>query len=325
MRAPPRRIFVAAQLLAAGIVLYFVGRALADQWAAFRHQPLEARLNWWHIGASGALVLGTHALLVQTWRLMIRAWGGGAELTFWGAARIWSVSSFGKYIPGKVWQISAMATMATRAGVSAVVSTGSALLGTIINIACGIGIVLVFGWQWLEQIRPEARVVAIVILALSLLGLVLLPFLVPRMNELVARITGRLIAFQPPPPRIITVAILGNLLAWATYGVAFMWLVSGMLGASAGAPWQYVAIYAASYVVGYLAFFLPGGIGAREAVMAVLMTSLGLATPKQALLVAGASRVWLTLLEIVPGVLFVARDVARRRTARNVPTDVPTQ
>jgi MFS family permease len=222
-------------------------------------------------------------------------------------------------VPGKIWQISAMATMATRAGVSGVVSTGSAMLSTIINIACGLAIVLVFGWRWLEEVRPEARTIAIVLLGLALLGLLLLPFLVPRLNQLAAKLTGRLIAFQAPPVRIVVVAILGNLLAWAMYGIAFMWLVSGVLGTARGEVWQYVAVYAASYVVGYLAFFLPGGIGAREAVMAVMLTSLGLAIPKQSLLVAGASRVWLTLLEIVPGLLFVARDVARRRSSKPAP------
>lgn len=296
---------------------------LVRQWLAVRAQPLEADVHWLHIAASGVLVLGTHALLVQTWRLMLRAWG--AEMSFWSAARVWSVSNLGKYVPGKIWQITAMAAMATRAGVSAVVSTGSALLGTIINIACGIAIVVVVGWNWLDRIRDDARVVAMVLLGLCVLGLLALPFLVPRLNAIVARMTGRLVAFEAPPARIIVVAIAGNLLAWIMYGLAFMWLVSGVLGESAGAPWQYIAVYAASYVVGYLVLFLPGGIGVREGVMAVLLTSLSLATPKQALLVAGASRIWLTLLEIVPGLLFVAHDAARRRPTDRLPEDVPTQ
>jgi hypothetical protein len=321
LRAPPRRIFLVAQLLAAAILLVLIGRVLTSQWLAVRAQPLEADVRWWDIVASGVLVLGTHALLVQTWRSMIRAWG--AEMTFWSAARVWSVSSFGKYVPGKIWQITAMAAMATRAGVSAVVSTGSALLGTIINIACGIAIVLLIGWRWLDQIRPEARTVAIVLVGLALLGLLALPFLVPRLNAVIARMTGRLVAFEAPPARITLVAIAGNLLAWGMYGVAFMWLVGGVIGESPGSPWQYIAVYAASYVSGYLVLFLPGGIGVREGVMAVLLTSLALATPKQALLVAGTSRLWLTLLEIVPGLLFVAHDAARRRPSDKLPTDVP--
>jgi uncharacterized membrane protein YbhN (UPF0104 family) len=63
-----------------------------------------------------------------------------------------------------------------------------------------------------------------------------------------------------------------------------------------------------------LFLFLPGGIGPREGVMVVLLTGLHLNTPKQALLIAVASRVWLTVLEIVPGLLFLIHDFARKRS-----------
>ena len=42
------------------------------------------------------------------------------------AARIWTVSNLGKYLPGKVWAIAGMALMARQAGVSPAAATGSA-------------------------------------------------------------------------------------------------------------------------------------------------------------------------------------------------------
>lgn len=304
MKAPPRSVIVAAQLIAAALLLYFVGRSLAHQWVAFRDQPLEIRPNWTYIAASGALVLGTHALLVQTWRMLLRAWN--ASLPFWPAARIWCISNLGKYIPGKIWQVTAMGTMAHRAGVSAVVSTGSAVLSTIINIACGIALVLGLGWEWLNLLREDARVLAVGLLTLAVLGLCALPFILPRLGAIVSRMTNRVVEVASPPPRVILMAIAANLIAWVLYGVAFLWLVRGVLGDAPGPAWGYVAVYCASYVVGYLFFVVPGGIGPREAVMVSLLTSLALATPKEALLVAATSRVWLTILEIAPGFAFMA-------------------
>ena len=321
MRAPRRRIFLAAQLIAAALLAWFIGRTLAAQWAAFRAQPLTVTPRWEHIAAGSAMILGAHMVLVQTWRLMVRSWG--ADMPFWTAARVWSVSNLGKYLPGRIWQITAMAAMATRAGVAAVVSTGSAVLGTIINIACGIAVVLVIGWRWIDQIREDARIAAIALLALVVIAILSLPFLLPRLNAIAARLTGRLIAFEAPPGRIVVTGIVGNLLSWLMYGIAFMWLVSGVLGESPGSPWLYVAVNAAAYVLGYIVLFLPAGLGVREGAMAVLLTSLGLATPKQALLVAVASRVWLTLLEIIPALLFVALDAARRNRSAKIPRDVP--
>ena len=63
--------------------------------------------------------------------------------------------------------------------------------------------------------------------------------------------------------------------------------------------------FAASYIVGYLALFLPGGIGVREAVFIALMKdSIGIG-PAAAL--AAVSRIVLTINEVgaaVPFLLF---------------------
>jgi hypothetical protein len=307
LRAPPRRILLAAQVVAAALLFFFIGREIVRQWTTFRSQPLEADPRWWDLVASGALVLLAHALLVQTWRLLMGAGGVGAALPFWTAARIWSVASLAKYVPGKIWQITTMGTMAHQAGVSPVVSTGSALLSTIINIASGIALVLGLGWGWLDVVRGDARYAAIALLVLAVLGLLALPWVIPRLGAITAKLTGRPSDLAAPPPRIILAAIVGNVLAWVLYGIAFLWVVRGVLGTAPGALWLYVAVYTASYVVGYLFFLVPGGIGPREAVMYELLTALHLATPKQALLVAAASRIWLTILEIAPGLIFMAR------------------
>ncbi|HJQ22166.1 MAG TPA: hypothetical protein VJ867_17645, partial [Gemmatimonadaceae bacterium] len=164
--------------------------------------------------------------------------------------------------------------------------------------------------------------VALVILAAA--GLLALPWVLPRVSSLAARMTGRPVDVQSPPPRSIAAAVVGNLLAWLFYGVAFMWLVGGVLGEAAGATWQYIAVFTASYVVGYLVLILPGGIGPREGVMMAMLTSFQLATPKQALLVAGASRVWLTILELVPGIVFLAISRARRAPPASQAPRAPT-
>jgi uncharacterized membrane protein YbhN (UPF0104 family) len=188
----------------------------------------------------------------------------------------------------------------------------------VLNIATGLAIVLLLGWRWLDLIAPNARAVAIALIVIAAAGLLLLPFVLARFGTWVGRALGREVQLGAPPARTILVATVGNAVAWLLYGIAFMWLVRGIIGDAPGATWQYVAVYTASYVVGYLVLIAPGGIGVREGVMVSLLSSLGLATPKQALLIAGASRVWLTILEIVPGVLFLAQDIARRRS--NKPT-----
>jgi len=322
LRALRRRIFLAAQVLAAALLIFFIGRELAHQWSAFRAQPLEADLRVTDILVSGAIVLGTYALLVQTWRVLLA--GTGDSLPFWRAARIWSVSNLWRYVPGKVWQIGAMSALAQRENVSAVSAAGTAILSTILNIATGLALVLLLGWRWLDEWNSGAHPLAIGLLTLAVAGLLALPYALPRVSALAARLSGRDVQLRAPPTWAIVVAIVGNVLSWLLYGLAFLWLVRGLLGTAAGAPWQYIAVFTASYIVGYLFLFLPGGIGPREIVMLGLLTSLGLATPKQAALVTAASRIWLTFLELVPGLLFLARDRVQRRPSITPPPDVST-
>lgn len=312
MKLPPRKVLRAAQLAAALVVLFFVARTLAGQWRDFRAQPLETDVSWPLILASGALVLATYALLIQTWRLLI----GSARhrLPFMAAARVWNIANLGKYVPGKIWQITALGAMAASAGVPAASATSAAILGTLLNIVTGVALVLGLGWSWLELLRADARNIAIVLVSLAALGLAALPLVIGHLNTWLARFnaSGGSAQLEAPDAATLGLAIAGNVIAWALYGIAFFWLVRGVIGAAPGPAWVYVAVYAASYIVGYLFFFIPGGIGPREAVMVSLLASLGLLTPKQALLTAAVSRVWITILELIPGLIFLASGAARR-------------
>jgi uncharacterized membrane protein YbhN (UPF0104 family) len=264
-------------------------------------------------------VLLSYVILIQTWRLMLEAWDStqARALTFMESARIWSVSNLGRYVPGKVWQIMSMSAMAARAGVSPVASAGSALLNTVVNIAVGISISLGLGWSWLKLFGPNARLVAILLAVVAGAMIATLPWLLPSLSSAASRISGRTISLGNPPYRVLWVGVVGNIVAWTLYGVGFQLLTAGVLGGATGALWQYIAVFTASYIVGYLFLFLPGGIGPREGTMAVLMTALQLANAKQALVVAVASRIWLTVLEIVPGLLFWASDATRRKQTSN--------
>jgi hypothetical protein len=104
-------------------------------------------------------------------------------------------------------------------------------------------------------------------------------------------------------------------ISWVAYGVAFQFFVRGILGSDAGGVLSYIAVYAASYIIGFLALFAPGGAVVRESALVTGMVKLGLSSRPDALAVAIASRLWLTVLELIPGLFFIAvRKPAPRPT-----------
>ena len=105
------------QLALAAIVVALVARKIVAEWGAVELALAEARPNWLALAASGVVVLATYAVLIETWRVILRGWQH--EIPFLDAARIWTISNLGKYLPGKVWSITALAVMSREYGVSA--------------------------------------------------------------------------------------------------------------------------------------------------------------------------------------------------------------
>ena len=307
--------------LAAVVVLVYVGRSLGQGLRDLRAQPLPDNPRWGMIALSGALFLVAHAVLVETWRTVLACWD--ARLPFWSAARVWSVSNLGKYVPGKIWQIGAMSAMSRELGVSPIAASGSAILGTLVNVIAGFVVALVSGHALLEQTRPGWGTLATIIVVVAGASLLLAPFIVPRLAPLAARLVGRPLQ-TTLPVRAVVYSLIGNCVAWLIYGAAFRLLVLGILGVATGGYLAYLAAYTISYLFGYLAFFAPAGLGVRELFMMRVLAVAGLATVPQAALITVSSRIWLTLLEITPGFLFWAHHRSRRRLLTTDPSDVPT-
>jgi hypothetical protein len=81
---------------------------------------------------------------------------------------------------------------------------------------------------------------------------------------------------------------------------------------------DYIAVYAAAYVIGYLFILLPAGAGIREGIQMNALPMLGLATLGQATVIAVSARLWITVLEVAPALFFLARG-----SRRNTPVSTP--
>ena len=302
-------------------MLVRVGISLAHGLSELRQQPLHSTPRWGLIALSGAVFLLAHAVLVATWRTVLSCWG--EQLPFWSAARVWSVSNLARYVPGKIWQIGAMGAMARELHVSPLAASGSALLGTLVNIIAGFVVALVSGRRLLlQRLPPEMQGLMIVALAAGCAALLLAPVIIPRLAPVAARVMRRPVE-ATLPTRAVVYSLIGNVVAWLVYGAAFQLFVAGMLGESAGGYPAYLAAYTSSYLIGYIFLFAPAGVGFRETAMLEFLQLAGLATHPQAALVTLTSRIWLTLLEVTPAIFFWAYH-RMRRVPTTDPSDVPT-
>ena len=290
------------------------------QWqSASRSQlHLDVDITWFALAS--LLFLATYVLLIEMWRRVLAVYG--SHISFLDAAHVWFVSNLGRVIPGRIWQVTAMTAMMTRLGARLSDAGSASLVITIVNVLAGFTLVLVAGFSSLRTLGAAYQQATILATIVLVVALVAAPWTVRLLSRLASRALRRPIALVVPG-KATWIGLVGCAIQWAVYGLAFQLLVRSLIGHAEGSWPAYLVAYTLSYLVGYLAVFTVAGIGAREIVLSSTLQALHLATPAEAALITVVSRLWLTILEIVPGLLFLPRKLTpsavESRTVREIP------
>jgi uncharacterized membrane protein YbhN (UPF0104 family) len=300
-RSNKRTVWRVLQALFLVAALGYTARQVANNWDTVRASAANVHPNWPLIIAASALVLATYAALIHSWRMLLA--GEGSVLRFGVAARIWFIANLGRYIPGKVWSIAALNVMAAREGVAGTAAAGAAILGTLINIGAGFGVIALSGSRLTDQLNPAFRASSMIGTVLFIVGVIALPWVLPPFAAWAAKRIGRPI----PPVKLPAANLLGsvsiNVLSWFCYGLAFMVFSRAVLPTVSGSIAEFTGVWTASYTLGYLAFFAPGGILVREGAMIAAMAGLGMCSAADAAVIAATSRLWLSVVEVLPGLI----------------------
>lgn len=290
-------------------IVGFAGRSLVRNWEALRSQPLDWQLQPGWIVLSALVVWAMYALLIVAWRRMLQGWG--QTLGAWTAARIWTVSSLGKYVPGKVWAVAGMAIMSKESGVTPWAATGSAVILQALAVGTGAAVAASTGAGALESARPgiHAALVGLVIASAAGIILLLWPPVLRRLLKLAGSDAG-----TAPAAGGIVFGIGANVIAWIGYGVALWLLARGLLPGAGLHLLPAIAVFTASYLAGFLALLVPGGFGVREGLFILMLQgSIGIGA---ATALALASRLLLTITEFGAAVPFLVHPRGTPRVAR---------
>jgi glycosyltransferase 2 family protein len=297
------------QLILTLAVVGFAGWYLWEQWTAATENGyrFDFQVGW--LLAASVIILTTFAVLIETWRRVVAQLG--SPLTFGAAARIWFVSNLGKYVPGRIWALTTMAMLAGEQGVPVSVVGASSVVLMTSNVATGFAVVLLMSAGTVQRLAGSIAAIVAATIGLFVL-LFAAPYIATHWNRFAKRFHRAQLTVEIPAAAIL-MAIIGTTMSWFLYGLAFMLFVRSIIGTAPGPYAAYVTANAASYLVGYLMIIAPAGIGFREVALATILPALGIATRPQGAVIAIASRIWLTVLEIAPSLLALLR---RRRAAQ---------
>ncbi len=307
-RQVSRRRRAAARVAQAAIVAasaYFLAAYLARSWGSIQGFDWRLDLRW--LVASGLVFLAYYFAQAGLWWLLLR--GCGVRSPFWPAASVWGKSILARYVPGNVFMFVGRAWMSHSQGHAVERVTAAMLYEQALGV-CGALLAVATLFPFWEY-RPGAT-------ALSLLAL---PLLVALIHPRVFRpLADRVLRLARRPPLEIVVGFRAVLVLlclfvadWFVGGLGAWMLARAVTGLGADALPVVIVAHALAYVAGMAAFFVPSGIGVREA---VLTASLSRALPGGvALTWALFLRLWVTLVELLFVALVAAVDAVLRRRA----------
>ncbi|TFG65527.1 MAG: hypothetical protein E4H28_04015, partial [Gemmatimonadales bacterium] len=211
----------------------------------------------------------------------------------------WMVTNLGRYLPGKIWQLSGLAVYMRQRRQAGGIALVAALVSQILILATGAGLGLAVAGGWLASGRLPVSIAAV---GLSLVGLAVLlrPDMIRRLAEWITVRVGEETPQEADLSRgILLRASAGLVLCWAVYGIGLWCLWRGVGGIGGPDPVLWTGIFAAAYVVGYLALFAPGGIIVREGVLVALLVEVAVVSGPVAAGIAIAARLLAVATELL--------------------------
>lgn len=296
-----RRVLSIAGKIAIFLVLaYFIWKTVLANWGQISVYSWD--FNPVFMGLSFLMFFVGYMFLAWTWGRVLRY--TGYPVPFRDAWEIYFIGNLGHYIPGKVWTVAGVAYLAERRGIPPMVAGAAAVFAQAYSMISSLAFFPVFLILWKSEpswIHLEWAIPAVILFVAI--------FMFPANMERTLNIALSLFRRDRVSLGLTAgkaVRITGwYFISWLLFGTAFWLFVISVTGDRTLSPLLLTGAYATAYVAGYLAFFVPSGLGIREGVAGCLLAS---AMPTGvALLVTFLVRLPVTLVEIICVLIILIR------------------
>jgi len=213
-------------------------------------------VSWLYLILSYLLLLVCFFIMALLWYSVLRTMGG--QLSLSAALRFYGITLLPRYIPGMIWGYAGRTVLCEKEGIARSIAAGSAIaeIGLIVATGFTVALIRFLGTNWM---------IVIIVPALILF----LGSLVTSLRE----VRHRTSVFKKAAKWYgLALAYLGF---WALYG-ASSWLVAMSVAPEVARshPLDIVVSSAIAWLAGFLAIFVPSGLGVREGVFSLTLTPI---------------------------------------------------
>ena len=283
--------------LIAGLIFYIIFKTKYDHRAELAEW--KWRIDWSNAVLSIVTLMGAYVCGSQGWRAVIA--GFGINIKLHESFRVVYLANLGRYIPGKVWQVVGMVGLAKEIKIPPPISLASfALVQGYALPAAFILIPLTLGLDALPKSMEVMRDILYIFMTATVLIFLFLFFkpdgLNWALNKVLKLFKQEPVQYRPSLKNRLEIFVW-YLLNWTLFGISFHFFLRALL-ADSSLPFIYsTGAYITAYILGYIAFLSPAGLGIREGVLsAILAVKLG---GPIAASIAIINRVWITIAEVI--------------------------
>lgn len=283
-----------------GIAIFvWIGRALYLNWHKISFEELE--FNYVFLILSALFHICGFLLMSITWKYTMLFLG--QDIRFTHSLEILSLTRLGRYLPGKIWFAMGRAYFAKAKGIPQRTVYVSIVLEVILQFWAA---VLLFFATGAPVFGEGMNINLYVLGAVLIVSLVLMyPAVFNRLvNVILKRLKRQTIDFSLTIPRILVLLAMFFLI-FAFHGCGFLFLIRSFYPLELAKFPVMVSIFAVAWVVGFVSFITPAGLGVREGMLSLLLTNY--VPTGIGIIAALLSRIWLTVIEVLLFFLFVRK------------------
>ena len=292
-------------ILIAGILLFFLIKPFVLTHAELKDVMLQVQWEW--LIPSFGLQLLYRSLYTYPFATLLSCITR-KQVSFRTAFTLFHLANITRYLPGRIWGVVRLISLSKQFGVSKTAVGSSLTLHVGVETAIGgvIALSLLFSEQAQETAQTVLKSMSGHTLLFTLVGLgfiggllLLIPTVSTHARQLLKtlRSTGTPLFQKSFRHQWILNVFVGHLLLWGCQGFAFFLFVRCLVPVAWADIGVLTACYAFAWIVGFLSFLTPGGLGVREGLLSLLLSSY--MPVSQATLVALLCRVWILSAELV--------------------------
>ena len=289
-----------ATVVLLAVVGVLIGREVRRHWQEL--SQYEFSLSWPMVAMACVAGAGFYFFNAMAWRFAVRRHGQTVSIA--QSYRLYALSLFGRYVPGKALLAIVRMELGARLGISRAATAVAVLYENGLLLATGAMLSVVVGMGLFFEGGRSMVISALV--AAGVCATALAPPVFYRVINLAFRVAGK----QPFAKRDqLRFADLGRMAlffvgVWACGGGSLYLLGVGLDASLADRPVELALIFVVSQILGFVALFAPGGLGVREVVMIGLLKQV--TTPEQAILLPILSRLVMVSVEITQAAILQA-------------------